>query len=71
MVDVVRGALGPELERAVKKQLAQEHLVLEGKAERKPVRKLNGRGMNIILTHTNRYKAVLTHHNAILFVNRL
>ena len=41
-MDIVRGALGPELERAIKKQLAQEHLVLEGKAERKPVRKGQG-----------------------------
>lgn len=37
LVDVVRGALGPQLERAIKKQLAQEHLVLEGKAERNPI----------------------------------
>lgn len=35
---VVRGALGPQLEKTLKEQLEYEHQVLEGKAERKPVR---------------------------------
>ena len=35
---MVRGAMGPELERALKEQLAAERAVREGKAERKVVR---------------------------------
>ena len=36
-MSVVRGALGPLLERSIKEQLAYEHEVLEGKKERIPV----------------------------------
>ena len=39
LVAVVRGALGPQLEKTLKEQLEYEHQVLEGKAERKPVRR--------------------------------
>ena len=38
LVSVVRGALGPQLERTIREQLEHEHSVLDGKAERKPVR---------------------------------
>ena len=34
---VVRGALGPQLEKTIKEQLSYEHKVMEGKAERKTV----------------------------------
>lgn len=34
MVGVVRGALGPQLEKTIRQQLDYEHQVLEGKAER-------------------------------------
>ena len=37
-MSVVRGALGPLLEKTIKEQLNYEHRVLEGKAERKTVR---------------------------------
>lgn len=37
LVSVVRGALGPQLERTIREQLEYEHTVLDGKAERKPV----------------------------------
>ena len=37
LVAVVRGALGPQLEKTIKEQLEYEHQVLEGKAERKQV----------------------------------
>lgn len=37
MVSVIRGALGPLLERTIKEQLAHEHAVLEGKKKRVPV----------------------------------
>ena len=37
LVSVVRGALGPQLERTIREQLEHEHSVLDGKAERKPV----------------------------------
>lgn len=37
LVSVVRGALGPLLERTIKEQLAYEHEVLEGKKERVPI----------------------------------
>lgn len=37
-MSVVRGALGPQLERGIREQLEHEHKVLEGNAERKPVR---------------------------------
>ena len=38
LVSVVRGALGPQLERTIREQLEHEHSVIDGKAERKPVR---------------------------------
>ena len=37
LVSVVRGALGPQLERTIREKLEYEHTVLDGKAERKPV----------------------------------
>lgn len=37
LVSVVRGALGPQLERTIREKLEYEHSVLDGKAERKPV----------------------------------
>ena len=37
-MSVVRGALGPLLEKTIKEQLNYEHRVLEGKAERTTVR---------------------------------
>ena len=37
---VVRGALGPMLERTIKEQLNREHLVVEGKGERIEVNEL-------------------------------
>ena len=36
-MSVVRGALGPLLEKTIKEQLSYEHQVLDGKAERKQV----------------------------------
>jgi hypothetical protein len=36
-VAVIRGALGPMLEKTIKEQLSYEHEVLEGKQERVPV----------------------------------
>ena len=37
LVSVVRGAMGPQLERTIREQLEHEHNVLDGKTERKPV----------------------------------
>ena len=37
LVSVIRGALGPQLERSIKEQLATEHKVLEEGLERKQV----------------------------------
>ena len=37
LVSVIRGALGPLLEKTIKEQLSYEHEVLEGKKERVPV----------------------------------
>lgn len=37
LVSVVRGAMGPQLERSIKEQLAAEHKVLEEGVERKQV----------------------------------
>lgn len=45
---VIRGALGPLLEKTIKEQLAHEHDVLEGKKDRVPVScaKLRGDGIS-------------------------
>ena len=38
LVAVIHGALGPQLERGIKEQLEHEHKVIDGNAERQPVR---------------------------------
>ncbi len=38
LIAVVRGAMGPLLERTIKEKLTHEHKVLEGEAERVQVR---------------------------------
>ncbi len=37
LVSVVRGAMGPSLEKTIREQLSYEHKVLDGTEERKPV----------------------------------
>ena len=37
-MSVVRGAMGPLLEKTIRDELSYEHQVVEGKAERKTVR---------------------------------
>ena len=37
LVSVIRGALGPQLERTIREQLEYEHSVLDGKMERNAV----------------------------------